>query len=87
MSNEKFPVEELENKRKEFLEKYSIAPELSHYFVFEDLISNYAYRLDSGQINILMKTGETVDVLKSLTHLNIPIFTEAIIKHYICYTK
>ena len=86
LSNEKISTVEIENKRKDFLIKNIVAPELSHYFVFEDVISNYAYRLDVGQINILMKNGEVVDVLKHLNHLNIPIFTEAIIKHYICYT-
>ena len=86
LSNEKISTIEIENKQKEFLKKNIVSPELSHYFVFQDTISNYAYRLDVGQINILMKNGDVVDVLNHLNHLNIPIFTEAIIKHYICYT-
>jgi HD superfamily phosphohydrolase len=86
ISNEKIDADELQKHTTSFLEKYNLSKEVSHYFVFEDKISNYAYSIDKGQIHIKMKSGEVVDVLKLLTHLNIPVFTEAISKYYLCYT-
>jgi HD superfamily phosphohydrolase len=86
LSNEKFDAKKIEKLTNSFLKSHSIEAIQSRYFVFEDSISNYAYSLNEGQIKIALKTGELVDVLQLLTHLNIPIFTEAIKKHYVCYT-
>jgi HD superfamily phosphohydrolase len=86
LSNEAFDEEKIEKLRTTFLQTHAIDAAQSKYFVFEDSISNYAYSLSEGQIKIALKSGEVVDVLQLLTHLNIPIFTEAIKKHYVCYT-
>ncbi|MEY2830480.1 MAG: hypothetical protein RIQ33_2338 [Bacteroidota bacterium] len=86
LSNEKFAATKIEKLTSAFLKSHSIEATQSKYFVFEDSISNYAYSLNEGQIKIALKTGKVVDVLQLLTHLNIPIFTEAIKKHYVCYT-
>jgi HD superfamily phosphohydrolase len=57
------------------------------FFVFTNSISNYAYRVDKGQIKIKLKNGAVEDVLNLLTHLDKSVFSEPLTKYYVCYPK
>lgn len=87
IQNDAFNASEIEVLQAACAKSFSISVEEASYFVYSDKISNYAYRLDKGQIKIKMKNGEVKDVLELLTHLDKSVFTELSTKYYICYPK
>jgi HD superfamily phosphohydrolase len=87
IQNDAFNAREIEDLKVACAESFGISLEEASYFVYSDKISNYAYRLDKGQIKIKMKNGEVKDVLELLTHLDKSVFTELSTKYYICYPK
>ncbi len=87
IQNDAFNASEIEVLKAACAKTFGISLEEASYFVYSDKISNYAYRLDKGQIKIKMKNGEVKDVLELLTHLDKSVFTELSTKYYICYPK
>ena len=57
------------------------------YFVFTDTIRNRAYKTGSGNINILMKNNELVDIAKASDLSNIESLDKTVKKHILCYTR
>lgn len=57
------------------------------YFVFTDTIRNRAYKTGNGNINILMKNNELVDIAKASDLSNIESLDKTVKKHILCYTK
>lgn len=77
-------VESLRNKA---AEKYKISKAETAYFVFTDAISNYAYKLDDGNILILMNNGKTCDITQASDNLNLQALAKPVEKYILCYTK
>jgi len=69
------------------VKKYGITEAEAAYFVFTDAISNYAYKLDEGNILILMNNGETRDITKASDNLNLEALAKPVEKYILCYTK
>jgi HD superfamily phosphohydrolase len=69
------------------INKYGISEAEAAYFVFTDAISNYAYKLDEGNILILMNNGETRDITKASDNLNLEALSKPVEKYILCYTK
>ncbi|NCD69461.1 HD domain-containing protein [Mucilaginibacter agri] len=67
--------------------KYGVNEVDASYFVFTDTISNYAYKLDDGNILILMNNGETRDITKASDNLNLEALVKPVEKYILCYTK
>lgn len=67
--------------------KYNINTEDAGYFVFTDAISNHAYKLDEGNILILMNNGETRDITQASDNLNLEALAKPVEKHILCYNK
>ena len=57
------------------------------YFVFTDTIRNRAYKTGNGNINILMKNNELVDIAKASDLSNIESLDKTVKKHILCYTR
>jgi HD superfamily phosphohydrolase len=57
------------------------------YFVFTDTIRNRAYNMGNGNINILMKNQELVDIAKASDLSNLESLDKTVKKHILCYTK
>lgn len=57
------------------------------YFVFTDTIRNRAYNMGNGNINILMKNNELVDIAKASDLSNLESLDKTVKKHILCYTK
>lgn len=87
IQSEAFDIATIEKVQLDFANLFALSMAEASYFVYSDKISNYAYRLDKGQIKIKMKNGEVKDVLELLTHLDKSVFTEQSTKYYICYPK
>lgn len=67
--------------------RYAITPEDTDYFVFTDAISNYAYKLDEGNILILMNNGNTCDITRASDNFNLEALVKPVEKYILCYTK
>ncbi len=57
------------------------------YFVFTDTIRNRAYNAGNSNINILMKTGELIDITKASDLSNLESLDRTVRKHILCYTR
>ncbi len=57
------------------------------YFVFTDTIKNRAYNAGNGNVNILMKNQETIDIAKASDLSNLESLDKTVKKHILCYTK
>ena len=87
IQNDSFDTTLIDHLQTQCASLFGITKSEASYFVYADKISNYAYRLDKGQIKIQRKNGEVKDVLELLTHLDKSVFTEQSTKYYICYPK
>jgi len=57
------------------------------YFVFTDVISNRAYDAGRGNINILLKNNEIVDIAKASDLSNLESLDKTVKKHILCYPR
>jgi hypothetical protein len=64
---------------------YNLTPEALDYFVYSDILTNKAYNQDKENINILMKTGEIIDLTKASDNLNISALAQPVEKYFLCY--
>jgi len=57
------------------------------YFVFTDVIRNRAYDAGSGNINILLKNNEIIDIAKASDLSNLESLDKTVKKHILCYPR
>lgn len=82
----------ISEKEKEVLlqkagDQFNLSSELSKYFVKDGTVSNSAYISTGQNINILMKSGEVVDVAEATDLPNIKALSQIVKKHYLCAPK
>lgn len=87
LKNKPVSKEKLKTKKAAVMSRYNISEEEASYFVFDGVISNQAYKMDTETINLLTKTGKIVDVAKASDQLNIEALSKKVIKYYLCYPK
>ncbi len=75
-------LEELTHRHKKTL---NYDAQTSKYFVFDGVINNNAYNPDTGNINILTKSGQLVDVAIASDGLNVNALSRNVKKYFICY--
>lgn len=56
-----------------------------HYFVYTDVLSNKAYNENKQNINLMLKSGEIMDLSKASDNLNISALAQPVEKFFICY--
>jgi HD superfamily phosphohydrolase len=69
------------------VEKYDITDADTHYFVFEDVLRNNAYKPGDGDIRILMKNGQVKDITEATDNSNLQALAKTVRKYIICYKK
>lgn len=87
IKNKKIAHKKIQTETQMLMEKYKISKEEASYFVFSGEISNQAYKTNSQNINILMKSGKIQDVVKASDQLNLKALSKPVTKYYICYPK
>lgn len=87
VKNKKINPESKEKHIHNLIKKYNISKEEAEYFVFIGKISNQAYQHDAQQINVLLKSGKIVDIVKASDQLNLKALSKPVTKYYICYPK
>src|SRR5690606_33314740 len=81
------PPDKINTHKNQFIKKHKILESEANYFIFTGKIENQAYNLEKQNINILMKSGKTVDVAKASDQLNIKALSETVTKYYLCFPK
>ncbi|GAB5415951.1 MAG: HD domain-containing protein [Crocinitomicaceae bacterium] len=85
VSKEAFSEEEKEKMREKVAKKLQIPSDEAHYFVYNNILTNSAYNDASQHINLLMKSGKTLEVSKASDNLNISALSDPVEKHFLCY--
>lgn len=85
--NEPIPNQQKESLIQKAISQLQVTHELSDYFVKEGTVSNSAYISTGQNINILMKSGEVVDVAEATDLPNIKALSQIVKKHYLCAPK
>lgn len=57
------------------------------YFVFTEMIKNRAYNAGSGNIKILLKNNEIIDIAKASDLSNLESLEKTVEKHILCYIR
>jgi len=57
------------------------------YLVFSDKLVNKAYNKEFQNINLLMKSGEIIDLSKASDNLNISALAKPVEKYFLCYPR
>jgi HD superfamily phosphohydrolase len=87
ISNVAPDVTKVEEMRRKAISKYNISSEDAVYFVFTDMISNNAYKVDDANIKILMKDGSIKDITTASDSGNLEALAKTVEKYIFCYTK
>ena len=85
VSTTPFSTEEIERVSKVVREKLSLKEDEVKYFVYSDRLSNNAYNKGRENINLLMKSGEVIDVSEASDNLNISALADPVEKYFLCY--
>jgi HD superfamily phosphohydrolase len=64
---------------------YQLNADEVNYFVYSDILTNKAYNQHKQNINMLMKSGEIIDLTKASDNLNISALAQPVEKYFICY--
>jgi HD superfamily phosphohydrolase len=67
--------------------KYPVPSGEIDYFVFNDTITNNAYKPGEGSIRILMKDGTIQDITRASDNSNLEALAKTVKKYILCYTK
>ena len=87
IQNQPFKEKHIQPLRQRAMEKYGVSEADSRYFVFTGTISNNAYKTSEDSIKILMKNGEIVDITKASDMFYASVFSQTVVKHFLCYPK
>ena len=67
------------------MSKLGVDEELVKHFVYTDKLTNSAYNDSKEHINLLMKSGEIIDVSKASDNLNISALSKPVDKYFLSY--
>ncbi|WP_256010966.1 HD domain-containing protein [Desertivirga xinjiangensis] len=87
ISNEAPPPERINALIEKAMTRYSVNVEEASYFVFTNTIKNNAYRVDDGNINLLMKDGSIMDIAAASDNSNLEALAKTVKKHILCHVK
>ena len=85
VSKKPFTDQEMNEIKEEISAKLGVDIKDSKYFVYSDKLINSAYNDMNQHINLLMKSGDIVEVSKASDNLNISALAEPVEKYFICY--
>ncbi|MBM3160789.1 MAG: HD domain-containing protein [Bacteroidetes bacterium] len=85
ISREPFSEDRLNSEKEIVKSLLKLNGDQVNYFVYSDILTNKAYNQHRQNINILMKSGEIVDLLEASDNLNISALAQPVEKYFICY--
>ncbi len=87
LQNEPFEEDYIDSIKEKIKSKYNLSDDEVTYFCFHDKTSNYTYKPDSDNINILFKDGSVKDIAEASDQLNIALLDKPTTKYFVCYPK
>ncbi|WP_231425620.1 HD domain-containing protein [Pedobacter sp. Leaf250] len=87
MGNEMAPKDRVDFLKDATVNLLVIKPEEARYFVFTDAIQNRAYNAGVGNIKILMKNNDIVDIAKASDLSNLESLQKTVEKYILCYPR
>ncbi|WP_165499703.1 HD domain-containing protein [Pedobacter frigidisoli] len=87
MGNEMANVDRVQFLQDAAVNLLGIKPEEARYFVFTDSIQNRAYNAGVGNIKILMKNNDIVDIAKASDLSNLESLQKTVEKYILCYPR
>ena len=68
-----------------FMQKNNCTNEEANFFIFSNKVSNSTYNVEKSNINILMKTGEVIDITSASDQFDIDALNKTVNKYFLCY--
>ncbi|MCX3264337.1 HD domain-containing protein [Pedobacter agri] len=87
MGNEMALKDRVDFLKNATIDLLNIKPEEARYFVFTDAIQNRAYNAGVGNIKILMKNNDIVDIAKASDLSNLESLQKTVEKYILCYPR
>ena len=87
ISKSPFTQERIDQIKKQITEKLGLHADEVEYFVHTDILTNNAYNEAKENINLMMKSGEIIDVSKASDNLNISALSKPVEKYFLSYPK
>ncbi len=87
ISKSQFTKERIDQIKKQVTEKLELSADEVEYFVHTDILTNNAYNEAKENINLMMKSGEIIDVSKASDNLNISALSKPVEKYFLSYPK
>jgi len=86
-SQEPFNTDRIESIQSKVKEKYGISDADMKHYVYTDVLTNKAYNEEKQKINLLMKSGEILDISKASDNLNISALSKPVQKYFLSYPQ
>lgn len=87
VSKEPFSGAYVESIKVKVKDKFNLDDSEIEHFVYVDQLKNNAYNEDRENINLLMKSGKTIDLSKASDNLNISALSTPVTKFFISYPR
>jgi HD superfamily phosphohydrolase len=87
MSNEAPQKSYISNLKKAAMSIYNISEEETDYIIYSKIVSNSAYQVGDGNIQILMKDGSVQDITLASDLSNLEVLSKKVQKHIVSYPK
>ncbi len=87
VSKTPFSEERIDQIKAQVTQKLSLKADEVDYFVHSDILTNNAYNETKENINLMMKSGEIIDVSKASDNLNISALSKPVEKYFLSYPK
>ena len=87
MQNEAFTPKSIQAHKDKLTISFPLTSEELDYFVFSGKITNNAYNMEVGKINILTKSKGLIDIADASDNLNLSALSKTVEKYFICYPK
>ena len=87
MQNEAFTQKSIQAHKDKLIISFPLTAQEQDYFVFSGKITNNAYNMEVGKINILTKSKGLIDIADASDNLNLSALSKTVEKYFICYPK
>ena len=84
-SKKPFDQVEIDRVKKSIKDNLQVDDSQLHHFVYSNVLTNNAYNDERQTINLLMKSGEIIDVADASDNLNISALANPVEKYFLCY--
>ena len=85
IQNEPFTNEFMQKMKNKLQKKYNLEKTELDYFIFSNRVVNKIYDQSKSNINILMKTGEVIDLTSASDQFKINDLNKVVVKYFFCY--